>query len=147
MPWFSKPAPPSDFTPPPRIAIEIDGDDVRAIEHVIRHAQRRRRGWRPDLSSLDRTGQELIAALYQRIGASVAAGNDKTVPLFQGEIWEIQQAQDHIRCYAIGHDPVEDKAQELLNKLHAKLGYAKATTERGGVSVIVPQIPAAEVGR
>jgi hypothetical protein len=130
-----------------RLAVEVSGPDVQLIDQLVRHCETARRRGRPDMvhgSSWDteERRQKLVRDLYERAGAATAAeDNPLAVPLTVEEIRLIERVRHDIQYftgYYLPHgarDPMLDKADDLLNRLHFLAGRARAIEALGGVAI------------
>lgn len=129
-----------------KLAIAISGPDVQLIDQLVRHCEDTRRRGRPDMVhgcswDEEKRYQQLVRDLCERAGAAAASQDDpQTVPLTVAEIKQIEQLRYQIQYftgyYMLGRrDPMLDRADDLLNRLHFLAGHAKATSALGGVTV------------
>ena len=136
------------------LAVEVTGPDVQLIDQLVRHCETARRRGRPDMVSghwdQEEQRQNLVRALYQRAGAASAIEDDpRTVPLTVGEIKVVEKVRHDIQyftgyyMFADRRDPMLDKADDLLNRLHFAAGRARAVDALGGVAVF----PAGTAGK
>jgi hypothetical protein len=128
-----------------KMAVGITGEDIQLIDKLVRHTEQAARRGRPDMVSgshwdKERRRQDMVRSLCLRAGAGTASGA-QVVPLTVAEIEQLKDIRHDIQYFTEyyllrGHrDPMLDQADDLLNRLHALLGYARATGERGGVMV------------
>ncbi|MGW2227472.1 hypothetical protein [Streptomyces formicae] len=128
--------------PPPPLAVEITGPDVKAIEALATAADRIRNDSHRPYHSAPLpyfNGAELIKQLYRRIGAaSTSDAAPDTVPLYESEIRRLEAMADTVTRHsrgAIGH-----AGQQLLNKLHVLEGRARAMATVNGIPVTRPAL-------
>ncbi|MFB7012310.1 MULTISPECIES: hypothetical protein [unclassified Streptomyces] len=128
--------------PPPPLAVEITGPDVKAIEALATAADRIRNDpYRPYRSASVPyfNGAELIKQLYRRIGAATTSNAaPDTVPLYESEIRRLEDMAETIARHsrgAAGH-----AGQQLLNKLHVLEGRARAMATGNGIPVTRPAL-------
>ena len=118
---------------------------MQLIDRLVRPCEDARRRGRPDMVGgyswdEEQRYQQLVRDLYQRAGAATAAQYDpQAVPLTLAEINQIERLRHQIQ-YFTGYymrdgDPMLAQADDLLNRLHFLAGHAKATGNRGGVTV------------
>ncbi|MFF4531525.1 hypothetical protein ACFY1P_19930 [Streptomyces sp. NPDC001407] len=122
---------------PPRLAVEITGEDVKAVESLVRAADAAWNRNRPD-AYMDH--EAFIARLYERIGAaSVTGAPALAVPLFEDEIVDLD---GHLTTMVQQHAPQQDlaAARQLLSRLHALKGRARAMQTLNGIPVAHPAI-------
>jgi hypothetical protein len=142
-----RPASDAEYRQAQQLAVEVSGPDVRLIDQLVRHCEDARRIGRPDMVSgygwdEEQRYQRLVRDLYERAGAATADGGDaQTVPLTVAEIKQVERLRHNIQ-YFTGYylprgqrDPMLDKADDLLHRLHFLAGHARATASLGGVAV------------
>lgn len=136
----SWPAAPTAPPTPPREVVGITLDELATFERVLLHARERKRAWAYSVGTHD---TELIAELYRRAGAASAVDPDPDrarVPLYGDEFGELEGAiRDIERCH--GDREIEREARQLLNRVNALLGQARAITHMGGTPVFTPDTP------
>ncbi|RLU82022.1 hypothetical protein CTZ27_31180 [Streptomyces griseocarneus] len=123
--------------PPPRLAVEITGQDVKAIESLVRAADA---AWNRNRSDYFMDHEAFIARLYERIGAaSVTGAPAPVVSLFEDEIGDLD---GHLTIMVQQRAPQQDvaAARQLLSRLHALKGRARAVQTLGGIPVARPAV-------
>ncbi|WP_329583701.1 hypothetical protein [Streptomyces sp. NBC_01361] len=122
---------------PPRRAVEITGEDVKAIEALVRASDT---AWSRRRSDHYRDHERFIARLYERVGAaSITAVNEMTVPLFEDEITDLE---GHVTVMVQQHGRPQDiaDARHLLSRLHALKGRARTMEALAGIPVTRPAV-------
>jgi hypothetical protein len=125
---------------PPREVVGITLDELAMLERVLLHVRDRKRTWAVSLGTHD---TELIGELYRRAGAASAVNSDPgqaRIPLYGDEFRELEGAIRDMERYR-GDREIEREARQLLNRVNALLGQARAITHMGGTPIFDPETP------
>ncbi|MBM9509953.1 hypothetical protein [Actinacidiphila acididurans] len=118
------------------LAIEIEGEDVKAIEAMVWACDDSWNRNRPDAPMYH---DDLVKQLYERVGAATTTdAAQMTVPLYEYEISSLELMLPLLSRYGGAAD--NRAARHLLNKLHALQGRARVMRTLGGIPVTRPAI-------
>ncbi|WP_043271986.1 hypothetical protein [Streptomyces sp. CT34] len=118
------------------LAIEITGEDVKAIEAMVTACDD---SWNRRRSDAPMHHDGLIKQLYVRVGAATAnTSQPETIPLYESEIQTLELLLPLLGQYGARSDI--EAARHILNKLHALQGRARAMRTIGGIPVTDPAI-------
>ncbi|MGY4973482.1 hypothetical protein ACWGCC_30445 [Streptomyces nigrescens] len=122
--------------PKPRLAIEITGEDVKAIEAMVTACDD---SWNRRRSDAPMHHDDLIKHLYVRVGAATTVRSQpETIPLYESEIQTLELLLPLLSQYGARSDI--EAARHLINKLHALQGRARAMRTIDGIPVTAPAI-------
>lgn len=122
--------------PKPPLAIEIDGQEVKAIEAMVTACDD---SWNSRRSDAPMRHDNLIKQLYLRVGAATTTTTTpETIPLYEYEIRTLERLLPLLSQYGARTDI--QAARQLLNRLHAREGRARAMHTAGGIPVTQPEL-------